>query len=316
MQATIHLASCAAALLCVAQTRAGTEQLAISSQIQYSRIIQGAQDPVTAFVYNNAPAGSDAASYKVYATFPYGSSASAYVGTKLADGGSSFVTLPFTFDSSLVTPGNNIPISVTGIDTVSGASLTQSGSVTVLAHPTPALVLGGQIVYLTSRNTVKFQTPSNDIFGQAPPAGGEAAASYMPQMLGDPPGEPTAKLDLDSISTSGSSYITTNLQPFFNLPSDNDPAEALPFEIDIRPPTPGDYMTTFMLHYSDEDDLPGADLPGSEMISFSVECNITPTVANWTVTTVPEPATLWMLLIGILTLYSWGCLSHGKLVRP
>src|SRR6185295_7363499 len=140
------------------------------SQIQYSRIIQGAQDPVTAFIYNNAPAGSDTASYKVFATFPYGDSSFSWVGTKVADGGSSFVTLPFTFDSSLVAPGNNIPISVTGINTVTNASLTQSGLVTVLAHPTPALVLGGQIVYLTSKNTVKFQTNS---FSESTPTGTE-----------------------------------------------------------------------------------------------------------------------------------------------
>ncbi len=217
----------------------------------------------------------------------------------MADGGSTFVTLPFTFDSSLVAPGNNVPISVTGVNTATNASLTQSGTFTVLAHPTPALVLGGQIVYLTSSNKVKFQTPTNpDAFSQAPPGGTDLPSSFSPQMLGDPPGEPTAELDLDSVTTFASPYITTNLQPFFNLPSDNDPAEALPFEIDINPPSPGDYITTFTLHYSDEDDLPGADLPGSELVSFAVECNITSTIADWTVSTVPEPSSEALALLG------------------
>ena len=42
-------------------------QLAMSSLIQYSRVIQGAQDPVYAYVYNQAPPGSETANYKVFA---------------------------------------------------------------------------------------------------------------------------------------------------------------------------------------------------------------------------------------------------------
>ena len=113
--------------------QAGTEQLAMSSQIQYSRVVQGGQDPVNAFVFNQAAFGSDTASYTVYATYPYGTPFS-YSGTKAADGGTGFVTLPFNFDSSKVAPGNSIPISVTGTDTATGASITQSGTVTVLAQ--------------------------------------------------------------------------------------------------------------------------------------------------------------------------------------
>jgi hypothetical protein len=278
-----------------APSLAGTEQLAISSQIQYSRVIQGAQDPVTAFIYNNAPPGSDTASYKVFATFPYGNSTS-YVGTKVADGGVNSVPLLFTFDSSKVAPGNNIPVSVTGINTANNASLTQSGTVTVLAHSTPALYYQGQIVYLTSKSQL---APTTDAFSQVAPSGTELQGGFNAAMLGDPPGVPTAMLDLDSVTATGSPYITTTLHPFFDLPSDDDPAEALPFEIDIRAPGPGDYLTVFTLHYSDEDDLPGAAPPGSEAISFSVECNLTPTKAFWKLTSVPEPSAMLLALTAI-----------------
>jgi hypothetical protein len=274
---------------------AGTEQLAMSSQIQYSRVIQGAQDPVTAFIYNNAPPGSDTGNYKVFASFTYGDTRP-YVGTKIADGGANFVTLPFIFDSSKVAPSKDIPISVTGINTATNVSLTQNGSVTVLAHSTPALLIQGQIVYLNSKTVVQATT---DAFSQVAPTGTELQGGFNPGMLGDPPGVPTAALDLDSVSTTGSPNITTTLHPFTNLPSDDDPAEALPFEIDIHAPTPGDYFTTFTLHYSDEDDLPGAAPPGSEAISFSVECNLTTTTAFWTITTVPEPSATSMVLAAI-----------------
>ena len=82
-------------------------------------------------------------------------------------------------------------------------------------------------------------------------------------MLGDPaPGTPTAELDLDSITTSGSPYITTTLQPFTDLPSNDDPSQGDPFQLNANAPGLGDYCTTFILHYSDEQDLPGTTLPG------------------------------------------------------
>jgi hypothetical protein len=271
-------------------------QLAMSSLIEYSRLIQGAQDPVYAYVYNQAPPGSDTANYKVYATYPYGTPFS-YTGAKLADGGTSFITLPFTFDSSQVAPATNIPISVTGINTAIGDSLTQSGTVTVLAHAAPALLLQGQIVYLTSKATVAFTT---DAFSQVASGGTELPGGFNPGMLGDPPGLPTAELDLDSIITSGSPFITTTLSPFIDLPANDNPAEALQFEIDLIAPTLGDYTTTFFLHYSDEQDLPGAAPPGSELLSFTVEANLDAKFIHWTVTTVPEP-TSWRLLAAALS---------------
>jgi hypothetical protein len=123
----------------------------MSSLIQYSTVIQGGQDPIYAYIYNQAPSGSDTASYKAFATYPYGTPYS-YTGTKIADGGASYVTLPFTFDSSQVAPARDIPISITGINTATGDFLTQSGTVTVLAHAAPALLAlpGGEFAGLLS----------------------------------------------------------------------------------------------------------------------------------------------------------------------
>lgn len=280
---------------------AAPAQLAISSLIQYSKVIQGGQDPVYAYIYNQAPPGSETASYKAFATYPYGTPFS-YTGTKLADGGASYITLPFAFDSSRVAPAIDIPISVTGINTTTGDSLTQSGTVTVLAHAAPALLLQGQIVYLTSKATVSFVT---DAFSQVAPSGTELPGGFNPGMLGDPPGLPTAELNLDSITTSGSPFITTTLSPFIELPANDNPAEALPFEIDVVTPNFGDYTTTFFLHYSDEQDLPGAAPPESELLSFTVEANLDAQHIHWTVTTVPEPSSGQLLAAGLWAAAMW-----------
>jgi hypothetical protein len=291
-------------LLSNARANAGTEQLSLSSTVQYSRVIQGAVEPVNAYVYNEAPAGSDTGNYRVTADYAaagaslYTNVGYNYVGSVAADGGVGYASMTFPINTTTFTPGM-AAVKVTCTDKDTGSSVTQGGQFMVLAHANPALVINGQIVYLTSQNVVKF---TNNSFAESTPSGTEAAGSFNPQMLGDPPGEPTAELDLDSITTSGSPYITTNLQPFTDLPSDDDPAEAKPFEIDIAVPTLGDYATTFTLHYSDEDDLPGAAAPGSEELSFNVEANVSSSTIDWTITTVPEPASGVLTGMGVLCL--------------
>ena len=286
-----------AVMLCALRANAGTEQLSLSSQIQYSRVIQGATEPITALVYNNASSGSDTGNYRVTAAYApsgdtsYTSIGYSYTGSVPANSGTVPASMSFPIDTSTFTPGT-VAVTVSGSDTDTGGVLTQGGQFTVLAHANPAFVVNGQIVYLTSKNVVKFQTPTNNnVFGQAPPGGTDAPGSFNPQMLGDPPGEPTAELDLDSITTNGSAYLTTTLHTFSDLPANDNPAEALPFEIDAFVPGVGDYITTFTLHYSDEDDLPGAAAPGSEALSFTVEANVSDSVTDWTLTTVPEPTT-------------------------
>ena len=112
---------CSALLLVVPAVYAGPGQLSVSSQIQYPTVIQGYQDPVTAQIYNEAAPGSDPVNFSVYATYPYGSSGT-YSGIRAADGGSGYLTLPFAFNSGLVTPGSQT-VSVTATDTGTGASL-------------------------------------------------------------------------------------------------------------------------------------------------------------------------------------------------
>ena len=113
---------------------------------------------------------------------------------------------------------------------------------------------------------------------------------------------PTAELDLDSITVSGSPHITTNLVPFTDLPANDDPSQAFTFGLNVSVPAWGDYTTTFSLHYSDEQDLPGAAAPGSEVSSFIVDANVGETVTTWTVTAVPEPGTEALLVAALATL--------------
>lgn len=282
--------------------------LALSSQIQYSTAIQGAVDPIYAFVYNSASAGSAASPYQVTAAYGsgYSNSLGSYTGTKTADGGTGYVTLPFNLNTANAAPGN-VPVQVTLTNTASGGSTSQSGQFTVLAHAGPALYLQGNIVPLSSKSVITFSCavaapPTANCFAEAAPTGTEAPGrgGFNPQMLGDPPGEPTAELDLDSVSSIGSPYIATSLTPFTDLPSNDDPSQSVPFQVTVLAPSYGDYDTTFLLYYSDEQDLPGADLPGSELASFNVNVDLTPTTDFWTVTTdvVPEPGTAALTLAG------------------
>ncbi|MGA2686025.1 MAG: hypothetical protein ABSF51_13330 [Verrucomicrobiota bacterium] len=96
---------CSVLLFFVPTVYAGPGDLSMSSQVQYPTVIQGYQDPVTAQIYNEAAPGSDPVNFSVFATFPYGNS-STYSGTRAADGGSGYLTLPFAFNSGLVSPGS------------------------------------------------------------------------------------------------------------------------------------------------------------------------------------------------------------------
>lgn len=285
---------------CAARAFAGGEIFAISSNpVVYPEVIQGAQETIDAQVFN---LGTGTGSYAV----------SAICGSNQVNLGSLTGTLlpnansnnNFSVNTVALTPGT-YPVSATVQDTTPGntnPNTTVNSQFSVLAHAAPALYLQGAMVPLAAPvpPPVEFTTPEVDpnALGQSPPAGSEAAASFAPQMIGDPPPDvPTAELDLDSITASGSPYITTTLQPFTDLPSDDDPAEGLPFQVDAFLPALGDYSTTFTLYYSDEQDLPGADAPGSETASFTVEVDMTASTADWTVTVIPEPAALGLMIV-------------------
>jgi hypothetical protein len=142
------------------------------------------------------------AAYAPAGATSYTSIGYSYTGSVPANGGASPVSMSFPIDTSMFAPGTTA-VTVTGTDTDTGGALTQGGTFTVLANANPALVVNGQIVYLTSKNVVEFE---NNNFAESTPGGTEATASANPAMMGDPPGEPTAELDLDSVTTSGSSY--------------------------------------------------------------------------------------------------------------
>jgi hypothetical protein len=282
-------------------------QLALSSQIQYSTVIQGAFDPVTAYIYNTAPPGSASVNYSSFATFPYGNSGT-YLGTKGADGGVGYVSLPFSFNSGLVSPGIH-SISVTATDTGTGGTLTQSGNVTVLAHGVPAFVIGGSVVQLSS--TPPAQEPSVDPLAFGATGGGETFAAHAPNVINDPIA-PTAEMDLDSITVFGSPQISITLHPFTNEIASDDPAQGVAFDIDVDGSVPGTYFTTFELNYSDEQDLPGALAPGSEHGFFSVFAEVTASGVTGGIV-VPEPATGTMLVAGLVGLvWRRGIKRSGK----
>jgi hypothetical protein len=311
----VHMVAMIVAALTVRMpAKADTSQLALSSLIQYSTVIQGAVDPIYAYVYNYAPPGSDAGAYKVTAAYGYefSSSLGSYMGTKAADGGASYVTLPFGLKTLSVSPGT-VPVQVTLTNRVTDQSLNQTGQVTVLAHAAPGLYFQGKIVPLVGKPAVIEVPPAADAFCQAPPAGTEGTGGgFAPQMLGDPPGEPTAELDLDSISSFGSPFITTTLTPFTDLPSNDNPAQSIPFRVNFCVPRAGDYNTTFLLHYSDQQGLPGADPPGSELASFNVNVDVTSKTYTAIITTdaVPEPGTAALTLAGCEV-----CVLVGALLR-
>jgi hypothetical protein len=287
-----------AMLLVAIQAHAGTEALSLASTIQYPKIVQGYINPITAYVYNGAPAGSDTGNYNVTAAYAaphdvgYTSFDYYYTGSKIADGGTSYATASFPLGTSTF-DGGTVAVTVTLTDTDAGTSVTQGGQFTVVDHATPGLYINGQVVPLSSQTVIKFTTP---VDMGALGAGSVATASS----LGMQGRSPTAELDLDSVTSTGSPEITSTLSPYSDLPSDSDPSEGRPFELDVDASVPGHYSKKFDLHYSDEDDLPGADTPSSQLASFTVDCDVTATQADWTITTVPEPASWTLAALAIL----------------
>ena len=291
---------CSALLFVVPAVHAGPGDLSMSSQILFPTVIQGYQDPVTAQIYNEAVPGSDPVNFSVSATFPYGSSGT-YSGARAADGGTGYLTLPFSFNSGLVSPGSQT-ISVTATDTGTSASLTQSGSVLVLAHADPAFNIGGNVVQLSSQPlTPVAQEPSVDPLAFGATGGGESFAARAPNAINDPLA-PTAGLDLDSITAIGDPEITLSLAPFTDLAANDDPAFGDPFEIQVDGSVPGVYFTDFELNYSDEQDLPGADAIGSEHDYFGVQVTVTPGGGTG-VLVVPEPGSGPLLALGLLSVF-------------
>lgn len=282
---------------------AGGESLTLSQNpVLYSKVIQGGQETIDPIAYN---LGTGTGTYQLTAT--YGTNAvslGGYTGTLPPNTYSENI---FPVATGSLTPGT-YPVSATLRDTTPGATapnITSASSFTVLAHAMPAIYYQGKQLQLAPLST--SPAPTSDAFSQAPPAGTEMGGSADAQMLGDPaPDVPTAELDLDSISEFGSPYIVTTLQPFTDLPSDDDPSEGVNFAINVDTTTLGDYDSTFVFTFSDEQDLPGAYAPGSETATLEVNVDLTADMDYWTLTAdvpIPEPGGM---LIGSVMMVGLG----------
>ncbi len=296
-----------------AKALAGTENLSISTQVAfYPEVIQGGEEDIEPEILN---LGTEPGTYTEAATYgPNQVSLGSYSGTLEPN---TDLTNNFPLDTADLPPAA-YSVSATLQDTTPGSTapaITVNSQFTVEAHAAPAIDLQDEMLPLTDCDSppVQFETQEIDpnSLAQAPPSGTDAAATFAPQMIGDPPPNiPTADLDLDSITSTGSPYITTTLQPFIDLFSDDNPAEGLPFQVYAFVPSLGDYSTTFTLHYSDEQDLPAANGPGSQAASFTVAVDMTATTADWTVTVVPEPSSF-----GLLTIIGLASLGRGNRLR-
>jgi hypothetical protein len=295
-------------------------QLGITGTATYSGVMQGYQDPYYSNIYNFAPSGSAALNFTTYANFPYGTSSFGYTGTLVANGGATVINCPFTFDTSQVAPGT-YALTAKGINNVSGNTVVSNPTnVTVYAHPKPSLVINGSIVSLNQSSSTKFittTTPANpgapgnnpsmpDLTDASLPpqeAGTEGpAGGFAPGMIGDPPADiPSAELDLDSVTSSGDSEIVYDGPVTFqDMPATDNPLEnVLPISIDLYTTNVGiTYSNTFTFDYSDEQDIPGADAPGSEQESFTVDGTLNSDGSiSWDVLTVPEPRSLELSLV-------------------
>ena len=185
-------------------------------------------------------------------------------------------------DWSTSSPGPNPP-SVTVSDPNAGNNpQTRVFDVEVLAHSHPFLEFAGIIWDLLTPPVEPTITPEQF----AATGGGEDFAALAPNVFGDPP-IPTADLDLDRVSWTGDPEITTDLEPFFNLPHNDDPNFGHPFNIFISLTNPGTFTKQFFLFFSDED-LPGASSPESVATSFTVVATV-----------VPEPSTGLLLVFAL-----------------
>jgi hypothetical protein len=266
--------------------RAGTEQLTVSIQPEYTTIIQGYKDSTPITIKNVAPSGSDTGFFSL--VYTYGGLPYSPVTDSVSPGNS--VMYGFSFDSSTVSPGPN-QVTAQLTDTATGVVTTSSSTVTVLRRSQPAFYVNGAVVPLSSQPISKATSLAESVAGAGADSGSSAGGSLAPNMIGDPPPSvPTDELDLDSVTAIGDPEITSVLQPFTDLPPD-DYADAVSDPISIDTSVPGTFYTEFELNYSDEQDLPGADSPGSEQAYYGVVATVADDGSYTYTLVVPEPAT-------------------------
>ena len=263
-----------------------------------SPVIIGAQVPLNAFVYNLAAPGADPLDYTITYTLP-DKSQFEDTGTRAADGGASYDFWQKFLDTSTSPLGmNTTTIRVDAPDALNAPQVQQL-SVNVLNHAFPGVWINGKIV------TPAAQAPSPDPLAFAATGGGSTFAAGAPNVIGDPPlSTPTAGLDLDFVHTHGDPQITITLAPTLDIAPDDDPTAGDPWTIDVDASHAGTFTTFFDLGFSDEQDLPGADAPGSIPWEFEVTATVSPDLSTVTGTLIvlPEPASATTMLAALLLL--------------
>jgi hypothetical protein len=227
----------------------------------FNRIIRGAQIPINSGVFNDAPAGSDDLNYSLYYTLPNGTFTVPVTGTRAADGGAGYDPWTYTFNSAGAPYGpNNFSVTAAGQPGTLHSPKSAGLAVQVLNHVFPAQWINGKEIDIRE-TSVPVQEPSPDPLAFGATGGGETAALAAPGIVGDPL-VPTADMDLDSVSWTGSDKINTDLLPTHNVVADDSPSAGIPWQIFINRTEPGHFTKTFTLRFSDED-IPGGLPPNS-----------------------------------------------------
>jgi len=262
-------------------------------------------------VYNDASTGSATLSYTIYGSNAGGQGPSSPVETQVADGGVNYTEWAIPYPTTGMPLGPN---TLTATVSAPGAlipSRSVTGVVNVVAHAVPAFYLNGNTAYRLSEAPIPAQevaeAPSISPETSAAPGFGDTVAAAVPNVIGDP-AEPTAGLDIDSVTAIGDPEITTNIAPITDLPPE-DPADSPSWQVYVDTTNPGSFYTEFELNYSDEQDLPGADAPGSEHAYFGVEAQVTPgsngqADVSVEFVVVPEPTSAALLSVGAIGLLS------------
>jgi len=257
-------------------TPAGAASIGLSGSVAAPVVVTGGSTTLEATVTNTDGSGGGNLVYDVNFAAPGGP----YIdGGQLPPGGSDTWQAPY--DSAGQPLGLNLT-TVTASDP--GASNSPQNielGVTVLDHAKPFLYTPtGKLLSLGAKE------PPVDYLAFGATGGGESFAATAYGIVNDPP-QPTAALDLDTLSATGDSQISADLTAFSNLASNDDPSYGHFFNVLVDVSKPGTFTKTFYLGFSDQD-LPGATAPGSILTSFTIVATV-----------VPEPASAALVALGL-----------------
>jgi hypothetical protein len=193
---------------------------------------------VSAYVWNNAPAGSNSLNYSIsYANFAGTSTASN--SSISANGGLAGDLWNIPFNSAGAAFGTTNVITTVADPNASNSPQISQTAITVLDHARPDFFLNwaNQVVAIIGNapqpivDNVIVQQP--DLNPEQQAAGGDHIAIATPGVIGDPL-VPPAGLALNYVDSIGDPLITTDLTPFANLPADDNPADADRFHVYLR----------------------------------------------------------------------------------